>query len=191
MCIWYQLRYAKQMLWFLLVLTGKLMGGHMEGDIRDSAAKEGIWNGAVVQHIILLLRKIPGRRAVGLTFLFQCGCLFFFSQQAEVAEELDLELPLARVSHRISSFRVKVLRRKQMLAHLRQSHSQSCMLSKQRLQPKCLPAAQKVWGSDRSSLLSSWARRSMGSTIHPSCTAGKGLAEEVFLAEASVEDQLC
>lgn len=128
----------------------------------------------------------------GLTMLlFQCGCLFFFSQQAGVAEELDLELALACISHRISSFRVKVLRRKQMLAQLRQSHSQSCMLSKQTLQPKCLPAAQKVWGSDRSSLLSSWARRSMGNTIHLSCTAGKGLAEEGFLAEAFVEDQLC
>lgn len=63
MSIWYQLRYAEQM-WFLLVLTGKRMDGHMEGNIRDSTAKEGIWNGAVVQHIILLLRKVPGRRAV-------------------------------------------------------------------------------------------------------------------------------
>jgi len=31
----------------------------------------------------------------------------------------------------------------------------------------------------------------MGSTIHPSCTAGNELAEEDFLVEASVEDQLC
>lgn len=31
----------------------------------------------------------------------------------------------------------------------------------------------------------------MGSTIHPSCTAGNGLAQEGFLIETSVEDQLC
>lgn len=115
----------------------------------------------------------------------------FFSQPAGVAEELDLELVLPCISHRISSFRAKVLRRKQILAQLRQSCAQSCMLSKQRLQPKCLSAVQRPWGSGRSSLSSSWAKRSMGSTIHPSCTAGSGLVEEGFPVQAVVEDQQC
>ena len=54
------------------------MAGHMEGDIRDSTTKEAILNGATVQHIILVLRKVPGRRGVELTMLlFQCSFLVF------------------------------------------------------------------------------------------------------------------
>lgn len=184
-----------------LILTGKCVAGHVERDIKDSTIKKAILNGAVVQHTILVFR---GSLAEG-SLSWQCFCfsapsLFIFlyfsfplptpSQEAGVAEELDLELLLPCISHRISSFRAQVLRRKQMLALLRQNHAQSWMLSKQRLQPKCLLALQSLWESDRSSLSLSWARRSMGSTIHPSCTAGRGLAEDGFLMEASLEDQL-
>lgn len=130
--------------------------GTWKGDIRDSTTKEAILNGTIVQHTILVLRKVSGRRGVELTMLFSVQLLgFFFSQPAGVAEELDLELVLPCISHRISSFRAKVLRRKQILAQLRQSCAQSCMLSKQRLQPKCLSAVQRLWGSGRSSLSSS------------------------------------
>lgn len=97
-----------------LILTGKCIAGHMEGDIRDSTTKQVILNSAIVLHMVLVLRKVPGR-TVGLTILlFCCSFFFFFSQQARVAEELDMEL-LPCISHRISSFRAKVLRRKQIL----------------------------------------------------------------------------
>lgn len=48
----------------------------MEGDIRDSTTKQVILNSAVVQHMVLVLRKVPGRRSVGLTMLLFC-CSFF------------------------------------------------------------------------------------------------------------------
>lgn len=87
----------------------------MYGDIQDSTTKQTLLNSAVVRHMVLVLRKVPGRRSVGLTMLlFCCSFFFFFSQQAGVAEELDMEL-LPCISHRISSFRAKVLRRKQIL----------------------------------------------------------------------------
>lgn len=88
----------------------------MEGDIRDSTTKQVILNSAIVLHMVLVLRKVPGR-TVGLTILLFCCSFFFFffSQQDRVAEELDMEL-LPCISHRISSFRAKVLRRKQILA---------------------------------------------------------------------------
>lgn len=174
-----------------LILTGKCMAGHMEGGYKGLYNQGGCikWCNCATRYPCA--QKGPWQKwcwADNASVSVQL--LGFFSRQAGVAEELDLELLLPCISHRISSFRARVLRRKQILAQLRQSHAQSCMLSKQRLQPKCLPAVQRLWGSGRSSLSLSWARRNMGSTIHPSCTAGNGLAEEGFLVEASVEKQL-
>lgn len=61
------------------------MAGNMEGNIRDSTTKEAMLNGAIVQHTIVVLRKVPGRRCVELTvLLFQRSfwglvVVFFFS----------------------------------------------------------------------------------------------------------------
>lgn len=63
----------------LLILTGECIAGHVEGDIRDSATKQVILNSAFVQHEVLVLRKVPGRRSVGLTMLLFCCSLFCFS----------------------------------------------------------------------------------------------------------------
>lgn len=88
---------------------------------------------------------------------WQCLCFstaasLFFVPLSSVAEKLDLEMLPPCISHGISSYRFRVLRRKQILAHLSQSHVQSHKLTKQRLQPRCLPAVQSLLGSGKSSL---------------------------------------
>lgn len=192
MSLWYQLGYqlsrdaAVPLILIEICMTGYVVRVYKRPYNQGGRIK---WDSCAICYPCALEEGLLAEKDLSWQhFCFSTAASLFFLPVSSVAEKLDLMLPPC-ISRGISSYRFRVLRRKQILAHLSQSHVQSHKLTKQRLQPRCLPAVRSLLGFGKSSLSLSWARRSMGSTTHLLCTAGNRLAEEGSILETSPEDQ--